>query len=75
MTPGHAEVYINGKYYGTAVEFNGSEGYEDRAEGRIALTPGTYKLELRAAGYESYIYSVNVSPGETSVIIHDLDRY
>ena len=73
VTPGHAEVYINGKYYGTAAEFNGSERYEDSTEGKIALTPGSYRVELRAAGYENHTYKVEVLQERTIVIVHDLD--
>lgn len=75
ITPEHAEVYIDGRYYGTAAEFNGSGRYEDMAEGRIALTPGIHRVELRAPGYEDYTKNVEVSSDRTIVIIHDLERY
>lgn len=53
-----AAVYIDGYYVGAVEDFNGE------AE-RLALRPGPHHLELRAAGFQTLTFDVNIQPGKT----------
>lgn len=53
-----AAVYIDGFYVGAVEDFNGPTE-------QITLPPGPHHLELRAAGYQTLTFDVNVQPGKT----------
>jgi len=55
-TPQGAEVYINGAYQG-------------RTPLRLSLNDGTYEVELRLPGYETYKARVRVRAGQTSRVV------
>jgi len=57
-SPGNAEIWINGRY---TVETNYSI---DNPFGFTDLTPGTYTVTLRKAGYLDYTEVVNLNPNE-----------
>ncbi len=57
VSPEEAEVWLDGKYIGTADDF---DGYPDF----LYLRPGSYKLEFRLAGFESLRLDLDVSRGE-----------
>ena len=53
--PGTAEVYVNGFYMGSV----------DDLRRLLSLEPDTYGVELRATGYETVTFDVNIVAGET----------
>lgn len=53
-----AEVYVDGYFAGTVDDFNG------RMQ-QLELDPGPHHLELRAPGFETVSFDVNVEPGRT----------
>jgi hypothetical protein len=53
-----AAVYIDGYYVGAVEDFNGE------AE-RLTLRPGPHHLELRAVGFQTLTFDVNIQPGKT----------
>jgi hypothetical protein len=58
VKPKEAEVYADGYYAGIADDFTGSLQL-------LVLAPGRHHIELRAKGYESVEFDVNVEPGQT----------
>ena len=58
VRPKEAEVYADGYYAGIADDFTGSSQL-------LVLTPGRHHIELRAKGYDSVEFDVNVEPGQT----------
>lgn len=53
-----AEVYVDGYYAGIVDNFDGNLQ-------QVNLEPGPHHLEVRAAGFESAEFDVNVTPGRT----------
>jgi hypothetical protein len=53
-----ATVYVDGFYVGVVSDFNG-------VTERLDLMPGPHHVELRAPGYETAAFDVNVRPGQT----------
>lgn len=53
-----AAVYIDGFYVGAVEDFNG-------ATEQLTLSPGPHHLELRAAGYQTLTFDVQVQTGRT----------
>jgi hypothetical protein len=64
MEPAIAQVHIDGYYVGTVAEFG---------TGR-ALAPGPRRVEIRAPGYQTATFDVNVFPSETITYGQDLVR-
>jgi hypothetical protein len=56
--PNGVEVYADGDYVGIADDFDG------RLE-QLNLEPGPHRIELRAPGFETATFEVNVHPGQT----------
>ena len=56
VSPEEARVYVDGRYVGTADDFDGYPDY-------LYLRPGQYKLEFRLEGYESQTVNVDARPG------------
>jgi hypothetical protein len=67
VEPDEAEVWLNGKYIGTADDFDGFPDY-------LYLEPGSYKLEFRLGGYETWASDANVRRGEAVRLDHELTR-
>jgi len=65
VRPAAASVYIDGKYYGIAGEF------ED-AKAAATLYPGRHTVEFRAPGLKSYIADVDIASGGLSKVEYDL---
>jgi hypothetical protein len=59
VSPGTAQVYIDGVLAGVASEFDGLFGHH------LVLGSGSHQLELRADGYENYHETVSVEVGKT----------
>jgi len=57
VDPEEARVYLDGKYIGTADDF---DGWPDK----LYLRPGRYRLEFRLSGYEPKVLDVEVHAGQ-----------
>jgi hypothetical protein len=57
VNPDEAELTLNGKYIGTADDFDGYPDY-------LYLLPGKYHLEFKLAGYETYAVDVDAHAGQ-----------
>ncbi len=67
VEPDEAEVWLEGKYVGTADDF---DGYPDF----LYLKPAKYHIEFRLKGYETYAVDLDVSRGDFAKIDHNLQR-
>jgi hypothetical protein len=54
----NAEVYADGYFVGTVGDFDGTFQ-------QLTLQPGPHRIEVRADGFESIAFDVNVEPGRT----------
>jgi hypothetical protein len=57
MTPDTAQIYVDGVYVGIANQFSATAQ-------PLTLTPGAHHVEVRADGYQSMVFNVNVAPGQ-----------
>lgn len=57
--PRHAEVHVDGFYAGRVDDFDG-------AMQKLKIVEGAHRIELRAEGYETATFSVNVVAGQTT---------
>ena len=57
LSPGDAEVWIDGTYAGWVEDFDGTNQ-------PLTLMPGRHRIEVQAPGYEPLTLDVNVRPGE-----------
>ncbi|MGZ6970702.1 MAG: PEGA domain-containing protein, partial [Thermoanaerobaculia bacterium] len=57
VSPEEALVFLDGKYIGTADDFDGSPDY-------LYLGAGKYHIEFRLPGYQTYATDLNVSRGQ-----------
>jgi hypothetical protein len=57
VSPEEAQVYLDGKYIGTADDFDGYPDY-------LYLGPGTYHLEFRLPNYQPYVTDMEVTRGQ-----------
>ena len=57
ITPGTAEVFIDGSYVGTAGEFTPTTQ-------PLGLTPGRHQVEIRAPGYRTMQFDADVVAGQ-----------
>ncbi len=67
MEPREAEVYVDGYYAGLVDDFDG-------AMQKLKIVQGSHRIELRAAGYETATFTVNVIAGETTTYKTELKR-
>jgi PEGA domain-containing protein len=67
VNPDEAELFLNGKYIGTADDFDGYPDY-------LYLAPGKYHLEFKLAGHEGYAADLDVHRGETIKLDRKLKR-
>jgi hypothetical protein len=65
VTPEEAQVYLDGKYIGTADDFDGFPDF-------LYLGPGTYHLEFRLPNYQPYVTDIEVTRGEQLRIQQEL---
>jgi len=66
-SPGSAQVFVDGMYVGVADDF----GMSNRA---LDLDAGTHRVELRAPGYTTVGFDINVGPNETRTYRGDLQQ-
>jgi hypothetical protein len=57
ITPGDAQVYVDGQYVGTVNEFT-------PASQPLGLTPGRHHVQISAPGYRPMEFDVNILAGE-----------
>jgi hypothetical protein len=57
ITPDTAEVIVDGVHEGTVATFGPSAP-------PLPLSPGRHRIQLKAEGYDSLAFSVDVAPGE-----------
>jgi PEGA domain-containing protein len=67
VEPEDARVYLDGKYIGTADDF---DGWPDK----LYLRPGHYRLEFRLSGYEPKVIDVDSRPGQELKVDDKLHR-
>ncbi|HUF23077.1 MAG TPA: hypothetical protein VMN81_03035 [Vicinamibacterales bacterium] len=67
VDPSHAEVYVDGLFRGIVDDFDG-------VFQRLKLEAGAHRLEIRAAGFQTLVFDVLVTPGETTTYRGDLKR-
>jgi hypothetical protein len=53
-----AEVFVDGYYAGVVDQYDGTFQ-------QVNLVPGTHRIEVRAPGFDSAVFDVNVQPGQT----------
>jgi len=56
ISPEEAQVYLDGRYIGTADDFDGNPDY-------LYLQPGRYRIEFRLEGYETLTRQIEARPG------------
>ena len=56
ISPEEAQVYLDGRYIGTADDFDGYPDY-------LYLKPGRYRIEFRLEGYETLTRQIEARPG------------
>ena len=67
VDPEEARVYLDGKYIGTADDF---DGWPDK----LYLRPGHYRVEFRLSGYEPLSLDVDARPGQELKIDNKLRK-
>jgi hypothetical protein len=56
ISPEEAQVYLDGRYIGTADDFDGYPDY-------LYLQPGRYRIEFRLEGYQTLTRQIEARPG------------
>jgi hypothetical protein len=67
ITPGNAQIYIDGLFAGVVDDF-------DDTSTPLLLAPGGHYVEIRLAGYRTATFDVTVVPGEVTPYQGTLDR-
>lgn len=67
VSPEEARVYLDGKYLGSADDFDGMPGY-------LYLRPGRYRLEFRLDGYETQSVEVRARAGQALDLTNHLKK-
>jgi hypothetical protein len=67
VKPKDAEVYVNGYYAGHVDDFDG-------AFQALDLQAGSYRIEVRAPGFEPLEFNVQIQPGHKTTYQGDLHR-
>ena len=65
VSPGSAQVYVDGAYVSTVDDFRGTGPAR-------ALSAGTHRIEIRADGYETASFDVRIDPNETTTYRREL---
>ncbi len=65
VSPEEAQVYLDGKYIGSADDFDGAPDY-------LYLGPGTYHLEFKLPNYQTYATDVEATRGQQTIIKQEL---
>jgi len=67
VKPEHGQVYVDGYYVGEVDSFDG-------VFQRMPIEAGSHRVEIRAAGFQTVVFDVLVSPGETVTYKGELKR-
>jgi hypothetical protein len=67
VKPEHGQVYVDGYYVGDVDSFDG-------VFQRLTIEGGAHRVEIRAAGYETVVFDVMVTPGETVTYKGEMKR-
>jgi len=67
LTPGNAQVYVDGSFAGLVEDF-------DATSAPLLLAPGDHYVEIRLTGYRTAIFDVTVNPGEVTPYQGTLER-
>jgi hypothetical protein len=67
ITPGSAQVYVDGSFAGVVEDFDG-------ASEPLLLAPGPHYVEIRLAGYRTATFDVTITPGEVTPYQGALER-
>jgi hypothetical protein len=67
ITPGNAQVYVDGSFAGLVEDF-------DAASAPLLLAPGDHYVEIRLTGHRTAIIDVTVNPGEVTPYQGTLER-
>jgi hypothetical protein len=67
ITPPYAEVHVDGEYFGTVDQFSPTQA-------PLWLLPGRHRLEIRAPGFETMAFDVDVQSGQVIPYQGDLRR-
>jgi hypothetical protein len=65
VKPDEAQVYLDGDYVGVADDFN--SWYQ-----RMNVEPGRHRLVFRLQGFQPYVLTLRVLPGENYNVKHDM---
>jgi hypothetical protein len=67
ISPAEALVYVDGALAGTVDDFNGLTNH-------LELAAGEHTIEVRAAGYDTLVLTVDVEEGKTITQRGELER-
>ena len=67
ISPEESRVYLDGKYIGTADDFDGNPDF-------LYLQPGRYRVEFRLEGYETQSVDVNARTGQYLDLTNELKK-
>jgi hypothetical protein len=67
ITPGDAQVLVDGQVVGVVSSFSPTSQ-------PLTLTPGHHHVEIRASGYRSVAFDVDITPGEVIPYYGTLER-
>ena len=67
IKPRNAEVYVDGYYVGVVDEFDGMFQ-------RLHIEQGAHRIEVRAAGYETLVFEVKITPEHTTTYQGEMKR-
>jgi hypothetical protein len=68
ITPGDAELFVDGQFYGLVDYFTPNRP-------PLALAPGRHHVEIRASGFEIIAFDVDILPGQVIPYRGELQRY
>jgi hypothetical protein len=67
ITPGSAQVYVDGVFVGVVDDF-------DASSDPLLLAPGTHYIEIRLAGHRTATFDVTITSGEVTPYQGTLER-
>jgi len=67
VKPSDATVYVDGYYVGTVNDFDG-------VFQKLTIEPGTHHVEVRAPGYETLSFDIQIEPSHTTTYRGELKK-
>lgn len=68
ITPSDAQISVDGQYYGTVGQFTSTQP-------PLWLTPGVHQVEVRAPGYQTVVFDVEIVSGQVIPYQGSLRRF